>query len=79
MNSIEIKIILDNLHNSMIEASKNNGVAEYSLNTGQTVTRVVYSTEQLLKQIQYWERRYNEAIQEEKGLNVIIIRDENSY
>jgi len=61
----------------MIEASKNNGVAEYSLNTGQTVTRVVYSTEQLLKQIQYWERRYNEAIQEEKGLNVIIIRDEN--
>ncbi|HSQ97124.1 MAG TPA: hypothetical protein VLL98_00190 [Rickettsiales bacterium] len=77
MNSIEIKIILDNLRNSMIEANKNNGVAEYSLNTGQTVTRVVYNTEQLLKQIQYWERKYNEAIQEEKELNVIIIRDEN--
>jgi len=77
MNSTEIKIILDNLRNSMIEASKNNGVAEYSLNTGQTVTRVVYSTEQLLKQIQYWERRYNEVIQEENGTNVLIIRDEN--
>lgn len=77
MNSIEIKIILDNLRNSMIEASKNNGVAEYSLNTGQTVTRVVYSTEQLLKQIQYWERKYNEALQYENGTNVLIIRDEN--
>ena len=77
MNSIEIKIILDNLRNSMIEASKNNGVAEYSLNTGQTVTRVVYSTEQLLKQIQYWERKYNEALQYENRTNVLIIRDEN--
>ncbi|HSQ97095.1 MAG TPA: hypothetical protein VLL98_00030 [Rickettsiales bacterium] len=61
----------------MIEASKNNGVAEYSLNTGQTVTRVVYSTEQLLKQIQYWERKYNEALQYENRTNVLIIRDEN--
>lgn len=77
MNSTEIKTILSNLHNSMLEASKNNGVAEYSLNTGQTVTRVVYNTEQLLKQIQYWERRYNETLQEENGTNILIIRDEN--
>ena len=77
MNSTEIKIILDNLHTSMLEASKNNGVAEYSLNTGQTVTRVVYNTEQLLKQIQYWERRYNETVQQENGTNILIIRDEN--
>lgn len=62
----------------MEEASKNNGVAEYSLNTGQTITRVVYNTTELMKQIQYWERKYNEAIQNEKGINVLIIRDETS-
>ena len=77
MNSQQIKTILTNLHNSMEEASKNNGVAEYSLNTGQTITRVVYNTADLMKQIQYWERKYNEAIQNEKGINVLIIRDED--
>jgi hypothetical protein len=61
----------------MEEASKNNGVAEYTLNTGQTTTRVAYNTDNLLKQIQYWERRYNEVLEEERGANVIIIRDEN--
>ena len=34
MNSQQIKSILTNLYNSMEEASKNNGVVEYSLNTG---------------------------------------------
>ena len=77
MNSQQIKTILTNLHNSMEEASKNNRVAEYSLNTGQTITRVVYNTADLMKQIQYWERKYNEAIQNEKGTNVLIIRDED--
>lgn len=61
----------------MEEASKNNGVAEYSLNTGQTITRVVYNTADLMKQIQYWERKFNEAIQEENETNIIPIRDEN--
>jgi hypothetical protein len=77
MNSTEIKKILDNLYKSMEEASKNNGISEYTLNTGQTVTRVAYNTDNLLKQIQYWERRYNEAIQNENGSNITIIRDEN--
>ena len=62
----------------MEEASKNNGVAEYSLNTGQTITRVVYNTADLMKQIQYWERKYNEAIQNEQGTNVLIIRNEDA-
>ena len=77
MEITQIKTILQNLHNSMEEASKNNGVAEYSLNTGQTVTRVVYNTAELMKQIQYWERKLNEAIQESSGTNIIAIRDEN--
>jgi hypothetical protein len=77
MTSAEIKKILDNLYKSMEEASKNNGISEYSLNTGQTVTRAVYNTDNLLKQIQYWERRYNEVLQEENYSNITIIRDEN--
>jgi len=78
MTPTQIKTILDNLYNSMEEASKNNGVAEYSLNTGQTVTRVVYNTADLMKQIQYWERKYNEAIQNENQTNILIIRDERN-
>ncbi len=78
MNSQQIKSILTNLYNSMEEASKNNGVAEYSLNTGQTITRVVYNTAGLMKQIQYWERQYNEAIQNESQTNILIIRDERN-
>jgi hypothetical protein len=77
MNSEEIKKILENLYKSMEEASRNNGVSEYSLNTGQTVTKVTYNTDNLLKQIQYWERKYNEALQQENGSNITIIRDEN--
>ena len=77
MNSQQIKSILTNLYNSMEEASKNNGVVEYSLNTGQTITRVVYNTTELMKQIQYWERKYNEAIQNESGTNILIIRSED--
>ncbi len=77
MNSQQIKSILTNLYNSMEEASKNNGVAEYSLNTGQTVTRVVYNTADLMKQIQYWEKKYNEATQNESGTNILIIRSED--
>jgi hypothetical protein len=77
MNSPKIKKILDNLYKSMEEASKNNGISEYTINTGQTVTRVAYNTDNLLKQIQYWERRYNEVLQGEIGANVMIIRDEN--
>lgn len=77
MNSQQIKSILTNLYNSMEEASKNNGVAEYSLNTGQTVTRVVYNTADLMKQIQYWEKKYNEATQNEGGTNILIIRSED--
>lgn len=75
MEITQIKTILKNLHNSMQEASKNNGVAEYSLNTGQTITRVVYNTEELMKQIKYWERKLNEALQD--GRNVMIIRGED--
>jgi hypothetical protein len=77
MNSKEIRKILDNLYKSMEEASKNNGIAEYTLNTGQTITRVAYNTDNLLKQMQYWERRYNEAIQNENSSNITIIRDED--
>ena len=60
----------------MEEASKNNGVAEYSLNTGQTIT--IYNTAELMKQIRYWERKYNETIQNKSQTNILIIRDEDA-
>lgn len=31
-----------------------------------------------MKQIQYWERKYNETIQNESQTNILIIRDEDA-
>lgn len=79
MDSKEIKEILDDLRKSFKEAIKNNAITEYSLNTGQTQTKVVYNVSQLSKEIELWERKYNEAIKYENNLNILYMRNENVF
>ena len=76
MTSTEIKELLDKVKAAYIRSIESGGMVQYTVNSGQGQTQVRQATSsELLAQMEKLQIKYDAALDEEDGSNLMYIRD----